>query len=607
MDAIILAAGMGRRLKSVTRDKPKCMINVNGTTLIERMLSQLDKLNLNKIVIVVGYQSEKLMNYISTLNIATRIEYVFNDIYDKTNNIYSLFLAKHYLENSDCLILEADLIFDEGILGNIVKDKHPNLALVAKFESWMDGTVVTIDEDNNILNFYSKDQFSFEDIKNYYKTVNIYKFSKDFSNHFYIPFLEAYTKSVGYNAYYEQVLKIITNLNDSNMKIIKINDEKWYEIDNIQDLDIAESIFANSTDKLEKISKRQGGYWRYPSLIDFSNFSNPYFPPKTLMSEIKSNFEELMSAPPSGIDVNSLLISKYFNIDQNKICVGNGIFEIINYLFDYTLNEDSKVGMISPILDKYYCHLDSKNIIFYETFDKNFNYGSNELIEFYKDKNLDILFLVNPNNLSGNYMFKKDVEKLIRWTNENRILLIIDESFIDLVDIEHNSSLLVQEVIEEYPNLIIIKDISSLYGIPGLGVGVLASGNVNLVETIKTRFPLYNINSFSEFYLQIFEKYALDYDIGINKFKNSRKNFIKNLKKVKNLSVVPSQSYFVLCEVAGKIKSTELTSKLLNEYNMLIVDLSNYEDFHGKSYIKIVVKDEDENVELVEKLSMILK
>jgi len=96
MDAIILAAGMGKRLKNLTKDKTKCMITVNEITLIERMLNQLDKLNLDKIVLVIGYQSEKLTEFISTLNINTPIEYIYNNIYDKTNNIYSLFLAKNY-------------------------------------------------------------------------------------------------------------------------------------------------------------------------------------------------------------------------------------------------------------------------------------------------------------------------------------------------------------------------------------------------------------------------------------------------------------------------------------------------------------------------------
>ena len=270
MRAIILAAGMGKRLKELTSDNTKCMVKVNGVTMIERMLSQLDSLKLSKIVIVIGYEGQKLKEYISTLNIKTKVEYVSNDIYDKTNNIYSLYLAREHLLSEDTLLLESDLIFEDGVLKRILDDEYPNLALVAKYQSWMDGTVVTLGEDNSIKSFLNKKQFNYEDIKRYYKTVNIYKFSKEFSNTHYVPFLEAYSKALGNNEYYEQVLRVITLLDKPEIKACILENESWYEIDDIQDLDIAESIFAPTVDeKLTKIQNRYGGYWRYPELMDF--------------------------------------------------------------------------------------------------------------------------------------------------------------------------------------------------------------------------------------------------------------------------------------------------------------------------------------------------
>ena len=212
MQAIILAAGMGKRLKDLTSNATKCMVEVNGVTMIERMLSQLDALELNKIIMVVGYESRKLTEYVQSLPIKTKIEFVDNDVYYKTNNIYSLYLARDYLTQDDTLLLESDLIFEDAVLRRLLDNPYPSLALVAKFESWMDGTVVVLDEENNIKNFLGKKDFVFEDIAGYYKTVNIYKFSKSFSQSHYVPFLEAYSKALGNNEYYEQVLKVITLL-----------------------------------------------------------------------------------------------------------------------------------------------------------------------------------------------------------------------------------------------------------------------------------------------------------------------------------------------------------------------------------------------------------
>ena len=606
MDAIILAAGMGKRLKDLTKDKTKCMVEVNGIALVERVLNQLDSLNLGKIIFVVGYQSEKLMNFISTLNIETPIEFVFNDVYSTTNNIYSLFLAKDYLESQDCLILESDLIFDDGILEDLISDFRPNLAVVAKFESWMDGTVVTIDENDNILNFLSKDQFSFNDVTKYYKTVNIYKFSNEFSKNFYIPFLEAYTKALGLNEYYEQVLKVISNFKESKLQVKKLSDEKWYEIDDVQDLNIAESIFAPYDTKLEKFNSRYGGYWRYPHMIDYCYLVNPYYPPKSLISELKSNFVELLVNYPSGMDINSLLAANYFGVNQKNICVGNGASEIIKSLIEHVLDDNSKLGVIVPTFEEYSNRMDPKNIIAYDSSVNGFNYDSSDIIAFFEDKHIDMLVLINPDNPSGNYLFKDDVLKLIEWCKIKNIKIVVDESFIDFADAENNATFLEQNILDKNSNLIVVKSISKSYGVPGLRLGILASSDCELIDYIKNDLSIWNINSFGEYYLQISGKYKSDYELGLKKFKQTRKKYIEDLNKIEKLNVIPSQANYVMCEVLGEINSHELTNRLLNDYNLLIKDLSNKKGCSPGAYVRLAVRDEKDNTILVNALKEIL-
>ena len=133
MQAIILAAGMGKRLKDLTRYNTKCMIKVNGVTLIDRMLHQIEKLHLSRIIIVVGYEGQKLIDYIATLDIQTPIIYINNPIYDKTNNIYSLALAKDWLCKEDTILCESDLIFEDSVLDALVSDPRETLALVDKY------------------------------------------------------------------------------------------------------------------------------------------------------------------------------------------------------------------------------------------------------------------------------------------------------------------------------------------------------------------------------------------------------------------------------------------------------------------------------------------
>lgn len=225
MQAIILAAGMGKRLGELTKDNTKCMVEVNGERLIDRYISILSGYGLTKIIIVTGYRGDKLREHIGRrFDGLVKIEYIDNPIYDKTNNIYSLALAKDALCAEDTILLESDLIFDKKIIDLLINHPDKDLALVAKYESWMDGTMVSIDEDRNIVNFIPKQAFRYEDIDAYWKTVNIYKFSKEFCRDKYVPFLDAYCKVMGNNEYYEQVLRVLTLLHNSPLKALPVNE-----------------------------------------------------------------------------------------------------------------------------------------------------------------------------------------------------------------------------------------------------------------------------------------------------------------------------------------------------------------------------------------------
>ena len=603
MQAIILAAGMGKRLKELTSNATKCMVEVNGVTMIERALSQLDALQLNRIVIVAGYEGQKLIDYINTLGVQTRIEYVMNDVYYKTNNIYSLYLAKDYLVQDDTILLESDLIFEDAVLKRLLDNPYPSLALVAKFESWMDGTVVTLDEEDNIKNFLGKKDFVFEDIPTYYKTVNIYKFSKEFSNSHYVPFLEAYCKALGNNEYYEQVLKVITLLDKPEIKAERLGHEAWYEIDDVQDLNIAESIFATREEKFDKFNKRYGGYWRYPQLIDFCYLVNPFYPNQKLVDEIKANFERLLCDYPSGMDINSLLGAKYYGLHKEQVCVGNGAAELIKSLME---NFTGKIGMIYPTFEEYPHRKSPEDIVPFYVLNEDFRYSADELIRFYDSKNIQMLVLINPDNPSGNYIEKKDVLRLADWAAQKGIRFVVDESFVDFVDADGNPSLLEEGILKNYSNLIVVKSISKSFGVPGLRLGILASNDLELIRSIKKDVSIWNINSFAEFYLQIFEKYKSNYEDALTKFKEIRAQFVKELEKIDKIKVIPSQANYLMCELKGKMTSRELAVNLLNDYNILIKDLSTKNGFEGKSYIRVAVKRPEENLKLVQSIKDIL-
>lgn len=601
MQAIILAAGMGRRLGEYTRDNTKCMLPVNGERLIDRVLDQLSQLGLSRVVIVVGYKGQNLIDYIGhRYDDRLKIEYVNNPVYDKTNNIYSLSLAKDKLQEDDTLLIESDLIFDDSLFRMILDNPYPNLALVDKYETWMDGTMVRIDEDNNIVNFIPKKAFKYKDVDSYYKTVNIYKFSREFSQNKYVPFLDAYSKALGNNEYYEQVLRVITLIDNAELKALPItNGAKWYEIDDVQDLDIAETLFADKDEFMYRYNMRFGGHWRFPKLLDFCYLVNPYFPTAHMKDELRANFDILLSEYPSGMYVNSLIAAKYFDIRQKYTVVGNGAAELIKSLMERV---EGRIGVVYPTFQEYPNRKEQTEIIGFTPDNDDLTYTADDLIRFYADKQLSTLLLINPDNPSGNFIPKADVLRLAAWCKERGIFFVVDESFVDFSEDFRNNSLLHNEILQAYPNLAVMKSISKSYGVPGLRLGILASSDEELINWMKHDVSIWNINSFAEFYMQIFGKYQKDYDRACQKFIVERERFMARLTDIPFLRVIPSQANYFLCQITEKYTSEELTRRLLMDFNILIKDCDNKDGLKNKNYVRIAVRDQKDNDTLVEAL-----
>lgn len=588
---------MGRRLGKLTANDTKCMVRLGGVPIIDRMISQIISNGINKITLVVGYKADHLIEHLSGRFPGVEIGFIRNTIYDKTNNIYSLSLAKDLLMEDDTILLESDLVFEDGILERILDNDYPDLALVDKYESWMDGTVVKLGEDNTIVNFISKKAFDFGEADKYYKTVNIYKFSKSFSRGKYVPFLEAYCKSLGNNEYYEQVLKVISLLDNPQLKALMLDGEKWYEIDDIQDLDIAEALFAEDRTRLSKYYGRYGGYWRFPDMLDFCYLVNPYFPTQRMENEMAANFDTLLREYPSGMKVNSMLAERLFGLDSGYVCVGNGAAELIKAVMECS---DCRIGVSLPTFEEYPNRTHSDPVLFHPG-NRDFSYSADDLMDYFEDKGIGCLLVINPDNPSGNFIPVKDILRLCKWTENRGIRLIVDESFVDFSEGGRSNSLLNDETLSAYPSLMVVKSISKSYGVPGLRLGVLASGDREFVATLKKAVSIWNINSFAEFFMQIFSKYENDYDRACGQFVAERKRFAECLEKIPFLRVVPSQANYFLCEVLD-MGAMELTERLLNSYDILIKDCSTKKGVEGKNYVRIAIRNSADNDRLVKAL-----
>lgn len=246
MQAIILAAGYGKRLQPITNEIPKSLVEVNGIPLIINALDQLSVHDINEVIIVTGHMKNKIISRVGHNYRDMRITYVENPLYGQTNNVYSLFLAMNYI-SEDILLLECDLFYNRNLISaiNINNGSDCNI-LVSKYNTkTMDGTVVECDEDYRVKSLIiSRDQGEDYDYSNKYKTVNVYKFSYDFIKNKFMPAIDLYIRTQSVNSYYELVLGTLIYYGNSDIKMINIDESEWCEIDDINDLELARKKFT---------------------------------------------------------------------------------------------------------------------------------------------------------------------------------------------------------------------------------------------------------------------------------------------------------------------------------------------------------------------------
>lgn len=581
MKALILAAGLGSRLQDETKSKPKCMVEVNGEKLIDRLVKTLIKLEVSPIGVSTGYLADTLSNYLNETFPEVKFEFFNNDMYAQTNNIYSLYQARTFL-NDDCLLLESDLIFDEEVLEELVNCPRKDCALVAPFEYWMDGTCVSLNNDL-ITRFIPKQKLDLS-LENY-KTVNMYKFSNDYLSNYFIPMLEEKIKENFLNDYYELILEQLTIKNVPLYALVNTK-YRWYEIDDAQDLDIASCLFCSAEDKYNRLESREGGYWRFTDIKNLTKPYNPFFPTKQMLNEFEYSLGKLLTSASSSYEILNKLVSKLLRIEESYIAISpNWTERVLN------LGNSLKIGVTYSLYQEYNRKNFHQNIKLIET-----NFNEDMSIDYIIEQTiqLDVIILSNPEDLLGVHYTENDILKLLNYVQDTGKLLIYDESY--YLYAEDNFSLINRVNLEKYKNLIIVQSLHKKYGLSGISLDTLITSNQKFTKFFKQPIN----NSFSEFFLQIIGKYEKEYINTCSQIRIERNNLYHDLKNMRGLNVKPSNSNYIICQLDHPtINSVQKLASELLQNGILINQLDS-------EYFGIAISSSKENKILVNILDKIL-
>ena len=585
MKAIILAAGYGNRMRPLTDSKHKTLLTVAGKTIIGRILDGLYDNGITDIVVVTGYRREELVDYLSQNYAHCSISYVHNERYRETNNIYSMALAfEQTAIDTDIVLIESDLIYEPAVIKRLLSSERSTVALVDKYASGMDGTVVMVESGiitSVIPPHLQGNKFDFSDK---YKTLNIYKFSRDFCNSVFKNLLTYYAKVINDNCYYELILGILIYMQQETIYAEILQGEKWAEVDDPNDLHGAEFIF-NHQKRGEILEEGFGGYWNY-GITDFCFIRNMYFPNAALLSEIRNNLPKLLHNYGSRQDLLNQKLAWLLLCNKDNLHALNGASQIYPLLTTWLIGK--KALMPAPTFGEY-----ARVFPGAKTYGDHVGIDVGEVAA--KSAECDVVVFVNPNNPTGSMI---DTQWIFGFAARNaEKTIIVDESFI-----EFSGQTSVLELLEKSPlsNVIIIKSLSKSMGMPGLRLGYAYSSNTAFNDFVKKSLPIWNLNSIAEYYMEIALKHRKSLSLSFSNTLRDRETFKASLCGLLCVEkVFDSAANFLLISMkSGPRQAAGLAGTLLSRYSIYVKDISHkFSD--GRGYLRLAVRLPHENAMIV--------
>lgn len=235
--ALLLAAGTGSRMYPLTRNMPKCLTMVNGVPILDRLVACLNQQGFKRLVVVTGHLENRIREFLGNRAGNMTIDYIFSPLYEVTNNIYSLWMAREII-NEPFLLIESDLVFHASLLDDML---YPDRIAVARMQPGMNGSTVTVNQFNQVDAFQNSAEYSAD--KTRYKTVNIYSLSLS-SWQGIAARLDQYISAGRVNDYYEAVFAEMVADRCLSLQTVYADSTPWYEIDTIADLAKAEKLFS---------------------------------------------------------------------------------------------------------------------------------------------------------------------------------------------------------------------------------------------------------------------------------------------------------------------------------------------------------------------------
>ena len=540
--AIVLAAGRGTRLRPYTDKVPKCMItSSDGVPLLHRALRKLAEVGVSDLILGVGFEKESVVLPPTQFMTIHRVE---NQEWDKTNNVHTLSLCVEYVKNchlnfDNIFLIEGDVYLGDMVLPRLLMEKESGAAVLPASYTKR-GSCVSVDDQSYVRILRDNQEWNDPSI---FKLANVYKLTR-------ADFFELGHRLPRRNRsqYYEAIIGELIG----RVRLKAVLDGDCREIDNAYDrFCLSDSLRLD----YDTIRSNWGGLWRR-SVQDHFFISNPFYPSPFIRDRLKYSFDALITNYPSSRTRLNTMLRAFSNVESEfPLFSVNGASEAIRILENY---------------------FHDKKTTFWLKFSPTF--GEYLRFDFVDPQRAQGVIVVSPNNPTAERI---ETSELVELLNKNRFVLL------DL-SLNTGKDRPYLELIREHPNLIVVKSLSKLFGIPGLRLGYIAVDDRTL-KNFESILPIWNINSVAEGFLELHLDSLSDYERSIEQWQGESLRLQEALE-----TLFPPEDLSATTAFVTIASGFELANPLYRDYGIFVADMtSKFSD--KRIHTRIGIKNRQQN------------
>ncbi|MBK3517026.1 pyridoxal phosphate-dependent aminotransferase [Carboxylicivirga marina] len=359
--------------------------------------------------------------------------------------------------------------------------------------------------------------------------------------------------------------------------------------------------YNTQEEKYEYIAKQHGGYYRH-DFTDHAYLYNLYFPPKEVFTHLKDNINNLVLNYPMAQDALAELIGSIIIQPTERIIVGNGAAEIIKILSGSLAK---KLIVPVPSFNEYANAAPEGRVVEFPLDFPSFQLDVDKFADEAIKVGADIAVVVTPNNPTSMLVPKADLIRLAKKLEPSKCMLVVDESFLDFADNKEQISL--EQDIDRYPNLAILKSMSKAYGICGLRIGYMLTANPEFAQAVRNGIHIWNINGFAEEFLRILPQYKQEFEASCEKVKADRDLFYSQLSAIDGMTVFKPDANYIYCRLPGDaLNGPEVVKRLFIKHNIYIKDSAGKTQPDADRYLRIASRTQAENIKLITVLKEVM-